>query len=300
VKILSILLLLLTSSVLFAQDLGSVENASQDFRGLSRSKRVLDNQISESAIQLGKLQYDLSRLRSETELQDEIRFLNDTRTANQTLLDASTQELDSERERSVRLEAALSAQPDAAESADLSIQLEDANRNVEFIQRDIEYYTTEVTTRYKAEMEILNSELTQRTALQTQIGNLQTDMATKDEELINLDNEIADLLNRDNFQNSFRLSISVAFTILVAVVIIGFYFIAWKKEALAHNIFSGEKGIQFITLFLIIISIILFGIMGTLESRELSALLGALSGYILGKTSSVSSREQEHQPTITP
>ncbi|MGB1091662.1 MAG: hypothetical protein ACPGYX_06035, partial [Oceanobacter sp.] len=104
-------------------------------------------------------------------------------------------------------------------------------------------------------------------------------------QLIYIDDELFDLLNRDNIKNSFRLNISIAFTSLVAVVIIGFYIIAFRREELSKTIFSGEKGIQFVTLFLIIIAIILFGIMGQLESRELSALLGALSGYILGKTS---------------
>jgi Na+-transporting methylmalonyl-CoA/oxaloacetate decarboxylase gamma subunit len=42
-------------------------------------------------------------------------------------------------------------------------------------------------------------------------------------------------------------------------------------------------GMQFVTLFLIVIAIILFGIMGTLEGREFAALLGGLSGHILGK-----------------
>jgi hypothetical protein len=34
-----------------------------------------------------------------------------------------------------------------------------------------------------------------------------------------------------------------------------------------------------------VIAIILFGITGILEGKELSALLGGLSGYILGRTS---------------
>jgi hypothetical protein len=106
----------------------------------------------------------------------------------------------------------------------------------------------------------------------------------KRKELFGIDNSLSEMLNIDKEKNKFRVYISIAFTSLVAIVICGFYLIAVRKEEIAKNIFSGEQGIQFITLFLIIISIILFGIMGTLESRELSALLGALSGYILGKT----------------
>jgi hypothetical protein len=43
-------------------------------------------------------------------------------------------------------------------------------------------------------------------------------------------------------------------------------------------------GLQFITLFSLIIAIILFGVMNILEGRELAALLGGLSGYILGRS----------------
>ena len=86
-------------------------------------------------------------------------------------------------------------------------------------------------------------------------------------------------------QNSFRLISTGAFSALVAVVVGGFYLIAWFKDGIAAKIFSGEMGMQFVTLFLIVIAIILFGIMGTLEGRELAALLGGLSGYILGKAS---------------
>ena len=94
-------------------------------------------------------------------------------------------------------------------------------------------------------------------------------------------------------ENEFRLWISAAFTLLVALVITGFFLIVLKKENISADIFSGEKGIQFITLFLIIIAVILFGIMGILESRELSALLGALSGYILGRTSTNKTSQKE-------
>ena len=98
-----------------------------------------------------------------------------------------------------------------------------------------------------------------------------------------IEQKIANLLNLEEERNSFRTLVSVAFCVLVAIVIIGFYVIAIKKEQIAESIFSGEKGIQFVTIFLIVIAIILFGIMGILESKELSALLGGLSGYILGR-----------------
>ena len=84
--------------------------------------------------------------------------------------------------------------------------------------------------------------------------------------------------------NSFKLKMSLAFSMLVGVVIVGFFIIAWSNEEIKKTIFSNESGIQFITMFAIVIAVILFGIIGVLESKELSAILGGLSGYILGKS----------------
>lgn len=129
-------------------------------------------------------------------------------------------------------------------------------------------------------------------------GQIDVDIEQKKEELNRMaarrfavETQVSELLNRDSLANSFRVQISIAFTVLVAIVILGFYWLAIRKDDIAKNIFVGEKGIQFITLFLIVIAIILFGIMGTLEGRELSALLGALAGYILGKTTAVVDKE---------
>lgn len=63
---------------------------------------------------------------------------------------------------------------------------------------------------------------------------------------------------------------------LIAIVVGGFYVIAWYKDGIATKIFGGEMGMQFVTLFLIVIAIILFGIMGTLEGREPSGAAGRI------------------------
>jgi hypothetical protein len=67
-------------------------------------------------------------------------------------------------------------------------------------------------------------------------------------------------------------------------VIAGFFAVSFDHRV-RRAIFAGQAGIQFVTMFLLVSAIILFGIMGTLEGRELSALLGGLSGYILGHVS---------------
>ena len=108
-----------------------------------------------------------------------------------------------------------------------------------------------------------------------------------EEDLKTLDVEIRVQMDRASTLSQYTVTICIAFTILVLVVIIGFFVIAVKSRV-AYIIFSGSEGMQFLTLFLIVIAIILFGIMGTLEGKELAALLGGLSGYILGRSSTTS------------
>lgn len=91
---------------------------------------------------------------------------------------------------------------------------------------------------------------------------------------------------------------SAVFAVLVAGVIGGFFWIATKDETVRRAIFSGTAGIQFVTLFSVVIAIILFGIIEILEGKELAALLGGLSGYILGRATSErgSTQEQRTEP----
>lgn len=116
--------------------------------------------------------------------------------------------------------------------------------------------------------------------------------------LLAIEMRIASLFDSTRDVNQFRSGATWAFTGLVLVVVGGFFFIAYRKDGIAAKIFSGEMGMQFVTLFLIVIAIILFGIMGTLEGRELAALLGGLSGYILGKAGF--KREEASEPNPVP
>ncbi|WP_323908269.1 hypothetical protein [Aeromonas caviae] len=91
------------------------------------------------------------------------------------------------------------------------------------------------------------------------------------------------ILVPENARNQFKLYITGAFSALVGLVIIGFFFVSTKDETVRRSIFFSQSGIQFLTLFSLVIAIILFGITGVLEGKELSALLGGISGYILGR-----------------
>lgn len=94
-----------------------------------------------------------------------------------------------------------------------------------------------------------------------------------------------------NPEQKFKLTMSITFAILIGCVIIGFFIISWHDEKIRQAIFSGESGIQFLTLFSLVIAIILFGITQILEGKELAALLGGLSGYILGRVAPKESKK---------
>lgn len=107
----------------------------------------------------------------------------------------------------------------------------------------------------------------------------------KTDQLSSVGTKVTELNNTSYVSQNFKKQISWSFAILVAIVIIGFFIIAYRDDEIRKTIFSGDAGLQFITIFSIIIAIILFGITGVLGGKELAALIGGISGYILGRSS---------------
>ena len=118
--------------------------------------------------------------------------------------------------------------------------------------------------------------------------------------LDDLDHQVAVLLIPETAQNKFKLLITAAFTGLVLVVIAGFFVVSWKDQTVRRSIFSSQSGIQFLTLFSLVIAIILFGILDILEGKELAALLGGLSGYILGRVTNETEGAHDRPPPGPP
>ena len=82
----------------------------------------------------------------------------------------------------------------------------------------------------------------------------------------------------------YKKTISLYYAIIIfALILISFYFLFRKSSAEIGNDFLNGNGLQFIALFAIIISTILFGILGILEGKELAAILSGIAGFILGK-----------------
>jgi uncharacterized protein YjdB len=115
---------------------------------------------------------------------------------------------------------------------------------------------------------------------QEELIQKQNALAEKKVQLRCVEEKISEMLSPEQ---SFKYWMSLFFAILIALVITGFFVLSAMDKSLRNAIFSGQSGIQFLTLFSLVIAIILFGITGILQDKELAALLGGLSGYILGR-----------------
>jgi hypothetical protein len=120
--------------------------------------------------------------------------------------------------------------------------------------------------------------------LEKQITVRNSAVSDKQQRKSNIDAELIRRADVVGPQQNFKLEMSLIFALLVGCVIIGFFVVAFRDEQVRREIFSGQAGIQFVTLFSLVIAIILFGIIDILEGKELAALLGGLSGYILGRS----------------
>jgi hypothetical protein len=176
-----------------------------------------------------------------------------------------------------------------AEIADLQKQLPDAITTAEFeaLKKQIDDLDKKGAARTPLEDQTLVN-------LQNRVKSVKTDTAlneqlTSKKNSLSVDKGLLQCVQSaisklNSPDQKFRLWVSLLFGVLIAAVIGFFFALAFRDEVMRRAIFSGETGIQFLTLFSLVIAIILFGITSILESKELSALLGGLSGYILGRT----------------
>lgn len=126
--------------------------------------------------------------------------------------------------------------------------------------------------------------------LESELAKLETETPLKAQRLQCIDGVIKKWYSPDA---SFKFWMSLIFAILILLVIVGFFWTALNDEKVRQAVFAGQVGLQFIALFSIVIAIILFGITGILEAKELAALLGSLAGYILGRT--MSNQRSNHE-----
>ncbi|MFT3908931.1 MAG: hypothetical protein QM737_05855 [Ferruginibacter sp.] len=116
--------------------------------------------------------------------------------------------------------------------------------------------------------------------LQANIKNVDNDIMNSIDAL----NTVSEKLNPEYQHQMFRKNISMIFSVLVGLIMAVFFgLIYFRSDKTIGKEMLGSTGLQFITLFVLITAIILFGILGILQSSELAAILSGISGYILGK-----------------
>ena len=137
------------------------------------------------------------------------------------------------------------------------------------------------------------------------INILETNIKNVTNDITKCTNQIDSALAPEYQQQDFRKTISISFSILIGLLLAIFFFIVYKRSdhTLSKDLLSGN-GLQFITLFVLIIAVILFGILNILGSSELAAILSGISGYILGKgtqkdLSTILTASTMNQPTGT-
>lgn len=114
--------------------------------------------------------------------------------------------------------------------------------------------------------------------------------------------QLDEILAPELEEQRFRVMISICFTALIGILLLIFFFILYKKSNgnLSRELLS-SNGLQFITLFVLIIAIILFGILNILKGSELAAILSGISGYILGKgVGQMGDGNTSSAPPVTP
>ena len=163
-------------------------------------------------------------------------------------------------------------------------ELATVKRQIELLQRQEPPNTSEMTSLEKkfAALQERFDEAKQVDFTEV-ITQKEAEIFDKQQLLASVEDTIQDLLNPDTAKQRFKSTVSMVFAALVGTVICGFFVIAFRDERVRQAIFSGQAGMQFVTLFSLVIAIILFGITSILEAKELAALLGGLSGYILGR-----------------
>lgn len=91
-------------------------------------------------------------------------------------------------------------------------------------------------------------------------------------------------LDPEHRAQSYRQQISTYYVMLIGgflfLFLLAVYFGASRG---LHSRLLSDSGLQFVTIFSILIAVILFGILDILKGSELAAILSGMSGYILGK-----------------
>jgi hypothetical protein len=150
--------------------------------------------------------------------------------------------------------------------------------------------TADITMETQELQSLKNKLSERRKALkerQEEYLQLLSNIAVLEQDLKSCERTIDEALRPESEDQAFRTQMSIVFASLIGVLLIIFFLLIFMRgnKHIAKDLLS-ELGLQFITLFVLIIAVILFGILDILKGSELAAILAGISGYILGSKSS--------------
>ncbi len=155
---------------------------------------------------------------------------------------------------------------------------------------------------FKNQMEDQNLKFADARSAAKEANDQKSALSEKKTSLLQIENKINQLMIPKINQQNLMFWAGIGFVVLMCILLGTFYYVVKTDRTIRGVIFSGDSGIQFIALFSIIIAIILLGLTGILEGKELSALLGSVAGYILGKAkfSSSTAAQTANPPAPNP
>ncbi|AMR33211.1 hypothetical protein A0256_18195 [Mucilaginibacter sp. PAMC 26640] len=170
----------------------------------------------------------------------------------------------------------------------------DAKKNMDYYKKIVDQFATKKDTSgiskakygyefYSDQFDQLNRKLSESRSANKELIELKKSLSDKKGDLLRIQSKISQLMIPKINQQNLMFWAGIGFVLLMCILLGTFYFVVKTDSIIRGIIFSGDSGIQFIALFSIIVAIILLGLTGVLEGKELSALLGSVAGYILGK-----------------
>lgn len=164
------------------------------------------------------------------------------------------------------------------------IQLSDIEQQMKFAKdparlKELERRRGEANTQ----LEIAKTELARAEQLDQSVEANRILVVRRKSEIFEIERKIDEAINIHLRILSYRIMLSGVFAALIFALMWAFFKVTQQDATVRQAVFSAQSGIQFLTLFCLVIAIFIFGIAGILEGKELSALLGGLSGYILGR-----------------
>ncbi|MBN8697342.1 MAG: hypothetical protein J0L87_12495 [Bacteroidetes bacterium] len=165
-------------------------------------------------------------------------------------------------------------------------KLNEASIDVYFPACNIDIYGTNMTSleKLKEVKEQLKTCMNKELARQAEYNALKANLNIVKKDYATCQEQIDTSLAPEYKDQEFRKTISIGFACLLGGLLLVFVAVVFRSQKNIARYFFSDTGLQFITLFVLIISIILFGILKILEGRELAAILSGIAGYILGKS----------------